>query len=333
MRRYGAFLIESDVHELHEKPVAVPADAARDPETGRRDVGRQAGRASRSTGRWWPASRRRRASSRSTRARSRTGAGRRRRCPATSAATSTATRSTPRKGEMVLLPTFRLPTLIHTRSGNAKYLNEISHRNPLWIHTSDAERLGLATRRPRAGDDRDRLLREPRLGDGVDRARRRRLLAPPGPLAAARGRGQPLVHGARCASRRRRERLAAAPGRGRRAVRERRSRLAAASGGATAASTRTSTFPVHPDPVSGMHCWHQKVVVAPARAGRPLRRRLRGHEPVDGGLPRVARPGRGRARARAACAVRSGSTAPCGRPTTHSRRRRQRRADESGPRL
>ena len=34
------------------------------------------------------------------------------------------------RGEMVLLPTFRLPTLIHTRSGNAKYLNEISHRNP-----------------------------------------------------------------------------------------------------------------------------------------------------------------------------------------------------------
>jgi hypothetical protein len=26
------------------------------------------------------------------------------------------------------------------------------------------------------------------------------------------------------------------------------------------------TFPVHPDPVSGMHCWHQKVVVAKARA-------------------------------------------------------------------
>jgi hypothetical protein len=26
------------------------------------------------------------------------------------------------------------------------------------------------------------------------------------------------------------------------------------------------TFPVHPDPVSGMHCWHQKVTVQPARA-------------------------------------------------------------------
>ena len=37
---------------------------------------------------------------------------------------------------MVLLPTFRLPTLIHTRSGNAKWLYEISHSNPLWIHTA-----------------------------------------------------------------------------------------------------------------------------------------------------------------------------------------------------
>ena len=27
------------------------------------------------------------------------------------------------------------------------------------------------------------------------------------------------------------------------------------------------TFPVQPDPVSGMHCWHQKVKVEPAREG------------------------------------------------------------------
>ena len=46
------------------------------------------------------------------------------------------------KGEYVLLPTFRLPTLIHTRSGNAKWLYEISHTNPLWLHPHDAERLG-----------------------------------------------------------------------------------------------------------------------------------------------------------------------------------------------
>ncbi len=27
------------------------------------------------------------------------------------------------------------------------------------------------------------------------------------------------------------------------------------------------TFPVHPDPISGMHCWHQKVKIEPAPAG------------------------------------------------------------------
>ena len=47
------------------------------------------------------------------------------------------------KGEMLLLPNFRLPTLIHTRSANAKWLYEISHKNPVWIHPSDAERLGV----------------------------------------------------------------------------------------------------------------------------------------------------------------------------------------------
>jgi anaerobic selenocysteine-containing dehydrogenase len=46
-------------------------------------------------------------------------------------------------GEMLLLPNFRLPTLIHTRSANAKWLYEISHKNPIWIHPSDAKRLGL----------------------------------------------------------------------------------------------------------------------------------------------------------------------------------------------
>src|SRR5262249_21212837 len=47
-------------------------------------------------------------------------------------------------GEMVLVPTFRLPVLVHTRTGNAKWLNELAHSNPLWIHTSDAARFGIA---------------------------------------------------------------------------------------------------------------------------------------------------------------------------------------------
>ncbi|HCB37152.1 MAG TPA: hypothetical protein DEP66_02805, partial [Acidimicrobiaceae bacterium] len=45
--------------------------------------------------------------------------------------------------ERILVPTFRIPTLIHTRSANAKWLTEISHRHPLWIHPSDAEQLGI----------------------------------------------------------------------------------------------------------------------------------------------------------------------------------------------
>lgn len=49
------------------------------------------------------------------------------------------------KGEMILLPNFRLPTLIHTRSANAKWLYEISHRNPVWMNTDDAERIGVKT--------------------------------------------------------------------------------------------------------------------------------------------------------------------------------------------
>ena len=49
------------------------------------------------------------------------------------------------KGEMLLLPNFRLPTLIHTRSANAKWLYEISHNNPVWMHPSDAARIGVET--------------------------------------------------------------------------------------------------------------------------------------------------------------------------------------------
>jgi hypothetical protein len=64
-------------------------------------------------------------------------------------------------GEFVLLSTYRLPTLIHTRSGNAKWLLEISHSNPTWMHTEDAKRLRVET-----GD----LVRiETEIGHFVDR--------------------------------------------------------------------------------------------------------------------------------------------------------------------
>jgi anaerobic selenocysteine-containing dehydrogenase len=65
------------------------------------------------------------------------------------------------KGEMILLPNFRLPTLIHTRSANAKWLYEISHKNPLWINPLDAQRLGV--------DIGDALRVDTEIGYFVDR--------------------------------------------------------------------------------------------------------------------------------------------------------------------
>ncbi len=47
------------------------------------------------------------------------------------------------------------------------------------------------------------------------------------------------------------------------------------------------TFPVHPDPISGMHCWHQAVRVrAPSRATSPAMYLLT--REVARGLPEVA---------------------------------------------
>jgi len=66
------------------------------------------------------------------------------------------------RGEMILLPNFRLPHLIHTRSANAKWLYEIGHNNPVWIHPEDAARIGVRT---------GELLRvETEIGWFVDRA-------------------------------------------------------------------------------------------------------------------------------------------------------------------
>ena len=95
------------------------------------------------------------------------------------------------EGEFDLLPNFRLPTLIHTRSP-VKWLYEISHDNPLWIAT----RRRAAATASSTGDlvkvqDADRLLRHARLGDRRDPSRRARDVAPSRTLAAQRRDGQP----------------------------------------------------------------------------------------------------------------------------------------------
>ncbi|HZI93933.1 MAG TPA: molybdopterin-dependent oxidoreductase [Patescibacteria group bacterium] len=172
----------------------------------------------------------------------------------------------PAKGEFVLLPTFRLPTMIHTRSGNAKWLTEISHRNPVLMHTSDAARVGVAT------GDLVRVSTE--IGYFVNRVYVTEGIRP-GVVACSHHMGRWRLTergGSRWASA---------------LVTIDRSeggiwKMRQVSGIEPFASDdpdskriwwrdpgvhQNITFPVHPDPVSGMHCWHQKVRVERAGAG------------------------------------------------------------------
>jgi hypothetical protein len=156
--------------------------------------------------------------------------------------------------------------MIHSRSGNAKYLNELSHAHPLLVCPEDAERIGLTT---------GALARvETEIGWFVIKALVTEGIRP-GVVAASHHMG--------------RWRLKEDQGN------ERWSSalvdMTEANGGVTfrrvhgvqpwESADRSSskiwwsdagvhqniTFPVHPDPISGMHCWHQKVRVRPAEPG------------------------------------------------------------------
>lgn len=171
------------------------------------------------------------------------------------------------RGEFVLVSTFRLPTLIHTRSANSKWLYEISNNNPVWMHRRDADRLGVAS-----GD----LVRvSTRIGHFVNRAWVTEGIRP-GVVACSHHLGRWRLPGKPGT-----DRMAAAPveieslSAGRFRVRRTGDigpfdssdpdsrRIWWAEGGVN----QNLTFPVQPDPVSGMHCWHQKVRVERALEG------------------------------------------------------------------
>jgi hypothetical protein len=166
-----------------------------------------------------------------------------------------------------LLPTFRLPTLIHTRSGAAKWLNEISQCNPLWMHPLDGGRLKL-----RNGD----LVRvRTEIGYFVDRLWLTEAIRP-GVVACShhlgRWRRSKDVPGNRFSAN---VVEISQPRQGQWLVRQMEgpgpfvsadpdsSRIWWREGGVP----QNLTFPVQPDPVSGMHCWHQKVTIVKAEAG------------------------------------------------------------------
>jgi anaerobic selenocysteine-containing dehydrogenase len=165
------------------------------------------------------------------------------------------------KGEMLLLPTFRLPTLIHTRSGNAKWLYEISHTNPLWIHPRDAERL-----RVRTGD----LLKvRTEIGYFVDKVWVTEGIRP-GVIACSHHLGRWRLKEDMGG-----ERWSTALvdlkqlGDGKWMMRQIHGVQPFKSNDPDserifwedAGVHQNLTFPVQPDPVSGQHCWHQKVKV------------------------------------------------------------------------
>ena len=168
------------------------------------------------------------------------------------------------KGEMVLLPTFRLPTLIHTRSGNAKWLYEISHTNPLWMHPDDAARLGVRTG--------DLLKVATEIGYFVDKVWVTEAIRP-GVVACSHHLGRwrlDETQGGERWSTGLVDLQQVAPGQWR--MRQIHGIRPFSSDDPDseriwwkdAGVHQNLTFPVQPDPVSGQHCWHQKVVVTKA---------------------------------------------------------------------
>jgi anaerobic selenocysteine-containing dehydrogenase len=160
-----------------------------------------------------------------------------------------------------------LPTLIHTRSANAKWLVELSNTNPVWIHRKDAERVGVET-----GD----LVRvTTRIGYFVNKAWVTEGIRP-GVVACSHHLGRwrlfDEVGTDRWASA-----LVKREQTGNGVVKFTRladvgpfdskdpdsKRVWWTDGGVH----QNATFPVQPDPVSGMHCWHQKVTVEKAKPG------------------------------------------------------------------
>lgn len=170
------------------------------------------------------------------------------------------------KGEYCLVPTFRLPTLIHSRSGNAKWLTEISNRNPIWMHPKDAEKFGVVTNSlVRITTDIGYFVDKVWVTEGMK----------PGVIACSHHIGRWRRPQDKIGNRWATNTVAIENnGKGQwkmqtiRGVQPFKSedsdsaRIFWSDGGVH----QNITFPVHPDPISGMHCWHQKVTISPAHA-------------------------------------------------------------------
>ncbi|MEB3101930.1 molybdopterin-dependent oxidoreductase [Ferviditalea candida] len=167
--------------------------------------------------------------------------------------------------EFILLPTFRLPTLIHTRTNGAKWLYEISHANPIWLSPVDAKKLGVTT------GDLVKLSTE--VGYFVDKVWVTEGIRP-GVIACSHHLGRWRLHEDQGSDRwnssvvrlqkdgtkwRMKQVHGPTPFKSDDPDSE---RIWWTEGGVH----QNLIFPAHPDPISGMMCWHQKVRALKASA-------------------------------------------------------------------
>lgn len=169
-----------------------------------------------------------------------------------------------KNGEFPLVPTFRLPVLVHSRSGNSKWLTEIANRNPVWMHTSDADKLGIKTN--------DLIKISTEIGYFIDKVWVTEGIKP-GIVACSHHIGRWRRPNDKAGNRWSTNTVniekdgskwkmnIEAGIRPYKSNDPDSSRIFWSDGGVH----QNITFPVHPDPVSGMHCWHQKVKIE--RAG------------------------------------------------------------------
>ncbi len=167
------------------------------------------------------------------------------------------------QGEYDLLPTFRLPNLIHSRTNGAKWLYEIANTNPVWINPIDARRIGVSTN--------DLVKVETEIGSFVDKVWVTESIRP-GVVACSHHMGRWRRYEEHGSDRwnsavvdlskrgttwtmRQTEGVT-----GWKSDDPDSERLWWSDGGVH----QNLTMPVQPDPISGQHCWHQKIRVVKA---------------------------------------------------------------------
>ena len=160
--------------------------------------------------------------------------------------------------EFCLIPTFRLPVLIHTRSANAKWLNEIAHSNPLWLNPDDSERLGVETN--------DLVRVNTRIGYYVLRAWITEGIRP-GVVACSHHMGRWRTHDTEDNTRWSSAKVTIQQDGTQYLMRreqgvepfESSDRDSQLVWWHDSGVHQNLTFPVQPDPISGAHAWHQRV--------------------------------------------------------------------------